>query len=68
MALALVLADKVFVQRIDIGVEIVDNRLNVVSEQPLDDSRGAGCATGMQQDSVQAFGDEYGGLMFTHFV
>ena len=55
VTLALVLADVVLLAGEDVGVEVEDGRSDVVPEHPLDDGGGAGSATGMEQDFVEAF-------------
>ena len=47
MSLAFILADVVFLTRVDVGVEVEDGGADVVLEHPLDDGGGAGCTTGV---------------------
>lgn len=45
--LRFVLADLVFLEGVDIGIEIIDDGRDVMRQQPLYDSAGTRCATGM---------------------
>ena len=47
MSLRFVLADLVLLEGVDIGIEIVDDGRDVMRQQPLYDSAGTRCATGM---------------------
>lgn len=47
VALRFVLADLVFLEGVDIGIEIIDDGRDIMRQQPLYDSAGTRCATGM---------------------
>ena len=58
MTFAFILADFIFLTRIDVGVEVEDGGTNVVLQHPLDNGRGAGRTTGVEKDFVETFGNE----------
>ena len=47
MALGFVLADLVLLERVDIRIKIVNNRRDMMRQQPLYDGRRTRCTTGM---------------------
>ena len=47
MSFGFVLADLVFLEGVDIGIEIIDDGRDIMRQQTLYDSAGTRCATGM---------------------
>lgn len=64
VAFAFVFADFVFFAWVDVGVEVEDGGLDVVLEHPFDNGGGAGGATGVEEDLVEAFWDGDGAVLF----
>ena len=58
MTFALLLADIVFLTRIDVGIEVEDGGTDVVLQHPLDNGGGAGGTTSVEENLVEPFWDE----------
>ncbi len=66
MPLTLVLTDLVFLERVDIGIEVIDDGFDLMRQQPFDDGTGARRTTSVQQYFVATIRN-YDRFVFCHF-